>query len=197
MAKLFYEGYRREASLIGNPVSCFEMVKKCRDIGVNDIACLVDFGADAASVIGSLPHLDQLRQLSVSRFDPLGKRERDLVQAEIIGVAGPSSENLNGGDLPAWFFTPDWIESPVEAGEPRTAESLLFVHSGENPLQRGLIEACRAKSVNSIKLGNQNRRLGPNEWEVDVENKEATELCLSQLTRPDLICFTGAMGLGA
>jgi natural product biosynthesis luciferase-like monooxygenase protein len=197
MAELSYERYSREASLIGDPVSCFEMVKKCRDIGVNDIACLVDFGADASSVIASLPHLDQLRQLSVSRFGPLSKRERDLVHrpAEIIGVAGPSSENLNGGDLPAWFFTPDWIESPAEVTEPRTAESLLFVHSGENPLQRALIETCRTKSVNSIKLGNQNRRLGPNEWEVDVENKGATELCLSQLTRPDLICFTGAMGL--
>ena len=30
---------------------------------------------------------------------------------------------------------------------------------------------------------------------MDVENKGAIELCLSQLARPDLICFTGAMGL--
>ncbi len=62
VAELSYERYSREASLIGDPASCFEMVKKCQEIGVNDIACLIDFGADAASVIASLPHLDQLRQ---------------------------------------------------------------------------------------------------------------------------------------
>src|ERR1700734_145962 len=77
VAELSYERYSREASLIGDPASCFEMVKKCREAGVDDIACLIDFGADAASVMASLPHLDQLRQLAVNSLEPLNKREEE------------------------------------------------------------------------------------------------------------------------
>jgi natural product biosynthesis luciferase-like monooxygenase protein len=197
VAELSYERYSREASLIGDPSGCLEMVKKCRDIGVNDIACLIDFGADARSVIASLPHLDRLRQLAANRLEPLNKREEDRAQrpVETISVAARSSDNLNGGILSGRFFTPDWIECPGESAESRRAESLLFIHSAENPLQRALIETCRSSSANSIKLGNQNSRLGSNAWEVNVENQEAIELCLSQLARPDLICFTGGIGL--
>src|SRR5580704_10227609 len=175
------------------------MVKKCREAGVDDIACLIDFGADAASVMASLPHLDQLRQLAVNRLEPLNNREENLTQRplEFIGAAADSSANFHDDDLPGWFLAPDWTEDSLEDPAPRTAETLLFVHSGENRMLRAIQETSRAKSASSIKLGEQNRRLGPNEWEVDVEDKGAIELCLSQLTRPDLICFTGGIGLAS
>jgi hypothetical protein len=71
MAEFSYERYCREASLIGDPASCLGMVKMCRDIGVSEIACLVDFGADVPSVIASLPDLAQLRQLSLTNLKSL------------------------------------------------------------------------------------------------------------------------------
>jgi len=199
VAELSYERYSREASLIGDPSSCLEMVEKCHQIGVDEIACLLDFGADAPSVIASLPYLGQLRQITLSKLGQSKAERVELIQrpVETNGFSVQNSANLDGDKLPGWFFTPDWIEcpAPAESTQPRPVESLLFVYSGENPLKRVLTEISRARSVNSIKLGDQNRRLGPNEWEVEVENTTAIELCLSELTRPDLICFTGAIGL--
>jgi natural product biosynthesis luciferase-like monooxygenase protein len=202
VAELSYERYSREASLIGDPSSCLEMVKKCREIGVNDIACLLDFGADVPSVLDSLPYLSKLRQLSINTLERLSKaEEKDLIQrpVETNKLAAQNSADFAGGDLPGWFFTPDWIEcpAPAESTGLRPVQSLLFIHSGENPLKRVLSEASRARSVSSIKLGDQNRRLGPNEWEVEVENRAAIELCLSELAGPDLICFAGGIGLAS
>ncbi|HEX4202040.1 MAG TPA: MupA/Atu3671 family FMN-dependent luciferase-like monooxygenase, partial [Chthoniobacterales bacterium] len=63
MVEFSYERYCREASLIGDPPGCLAMVEKCREVGVDEIACLLDFGADPASVLKSLPYLEELRAL--------------------------------------------------------------------------------------------------------------------------------------
>src|SRR4029077_3070908 len=67
MAEFSYERYCREASLIGDPRGCFATVEKCREIGVDEIACLLDFGADPASVLESLWYLEELRALCLTK----------------------------------------------------------------------------------------------------------------------------------
>ena len=46
---------------MGAPDKCARLIDTLVDIGVNEIACLVDFGVDADSVLESLSRLDQLR----------------------------------------------------------------------------------------------------------------------------------------
>lgn len=62
-----FERYCRTAALFGTPASCLGMVQKLRRIGVDEIACLIDFGVDERKVIDGLLYLDQLRCLANSQ----------------------------------------------------------------------------------------------------------------------------------
>ncbi|MEM1366475.1 MAG: LLM class flavin-dependent oxidoreductase [Cyanobacteria bacterium P01_H01_bin.15] len=61
------EGFMKGRSLIGTPESCQPFIEEIRQAGVTEVACLIDFVQDYDAVMGSLPYLDQLRQLSVQR----------------------------------------------------------------------------------------------------------------------------------
>jgi natural product biosynthesis luciferase-like monooxygenase protein len=50
------------AGLIGTPDSCAATVERLRLLGVDEVACLIDFGVPAEQVLASLVHLDELRR---------------------------------------------------------------------------------------------------------------------------------------
>ncbi len=56
-----FERYFQTTALFGTPSSCLKMVNQLKEIGVDEIACLIDFGVDTDSVISNLEHLNQLR----------------------------------------------------------------------------------------------------------------------------------------
>jgi natural product biosynthesis luciferase-like monooxygenase protein len=64
LAEFAFQRYYRTASLIGTPTSCMKMIEKLKAIGVDEVACLIDFGVDVDSVLESLDHLVVLRELS-------------------------------------------------------------------------------------------------------------------------------------
>jgi natural product biosynthesis luciferase-like monooxygenase protein len=58
-----YERYvAAGAGLIGTPDSCAETLLRLRQMGVDEVACLIDFGVAADQVLASLAHLDELRR---------------------------------------------------------------------------------------------------------------------------------------
>ncbi len=59
-----FERYFATSGLFGTPESCQAIVESLKDIGVNEITCLIDFGVDEDSVLEGLRHLNRLRQLS-------------------------------------------------------------------------------------------------------------------------------------
>lgn len=56
-----FERYFNTHGLFGTPESCLDMVAALRDIGVDEVACLIDFGVDTEIVLENLVHLDRLR----------------------------------------------------------------------------------------------------------------------------------------
>ncbi|HET6664200.1 MAG TPA: LLM class flavin-dependent oxidoreductase, partial [Acidimicrobiales bacterium] len=56
--------YFESSGLFGTPESCQPMVDRLKGIGVNEIACLIDFGVATDTVLESLPHLEAVLQLS-------------------------------------------------------------------------------------------------------------------------------------
>lgn len=56
-----FERYFGGGALFGTPESCLEMVERMRGAGVDEIACLVDFGLDAGTVMAGLERLAELR----------------------------------------------------------------------------------------------------------------------------------------
>jgi alkanesulfonate monooxygenase SsuD/methylene tetrahydromethanopterin reductase-like flavin-dependent oxidoreductase (luciferase family) len=52
--------YFRSAGLFGPPERCVEIVDRYADIGIDEIACLIDYGPDIAATMGSLELLARL-----------------------------------------------------------------------------------------------------------------------------------------
>jgi natural product biosynthesis luciferase-like monooxygenase protein len=57
-----FERYYQKTALMGTPTSCAAMIEAVRDAGVDEIACLIDFGADPTAIVRSLDHLNELRR---------------------------------------------------------------------------------------------------------------------------------------
>jgi natural product biosynthesis luciferase-like monooxygenase protein len=58
-----FERYFQTSALFGTPASCLEKVERLKEIGVNEIASLIDFGVDRDSVMASLYSLKKLKNL--------------------------------------------------------------------------------------------------------------------------------------
>lgn len=63
-----FHRYYETNGLFGTPESCLAMVERLRDIGVDEIACLIDFGVAADTVLASLSSLDRLKERSKHIF---------------------------------------------------------------------------------------------------------------------------------
>ncbi len=59
-----FERYFHSGSLMGTPETCMAMIHRLKEVGVDEVGCLLDFGVDVGSVMSSLRHLDELRQLA-------------------------------------------------------------------------------------------------------------------------------------
>ena len=55
-----FERYYRTSGLFGTPETAKEIVRKVASIGVDEIACLIDFGIDTDLVLKNLPHIKTL-----------------------------------------------------------------------------------------------------------------------------------------
>jgi natural product biosynthesis luciferase-like monooxygenase protein len=58
-----FERYAVISALFGTPEECASRVRAFEKMGVDEVACLMDFGVDEASVLGSLKELDGMRRL--------------------------------------------------------------------------------------------------------------------------------------
>jgi acyl carrier protein len=59
-----FDRYWRGSALIGSPARCMALVDALRAQGVDEIACLIDFGVGAEEVLAHLPDLHRLMQLA-------------------------------------------------------------------------------------------------------------------------------------
>jgi acyl-CoA synthetase (AMP-forming)/AMP-acid ligase II/precorrin-6B methylase 2/acyl carrier protein len=59
-----FERYYASAGLFGTPEGCLATVDRLREMGVDEIACLIDFGVDTDTVLANLASLDELRRMS-------------------------------------------------------------------------------------------------------------------------------------
>jgi phthiocerol/phenolphthiocerol synthesis type-I polyketide synthase D len=52
-----YERFAQTRGLIGTPESCMALVESLQKIGVDEVACLLDFGPSVSLILENLPHL--------------------------------------------------------------------------------------------------------------------------------------------
>lgn len=58
-----FEHYFEQNSLLGTPEKCISVIEKVSAAGVNDLACLVDFGLDHETTMEGLRHLAEVRRI--------------------------------------------------------------------------------------------------------------------------------------
>ncbi|QGZ37684.1 natural product biosynthesis luciferase-like monooxygenase protein [Pseudoduganella flava] len=68
-----FNRYFATGALFGTPESCQPLLRDVHALGVDEIACLIDFGVDAGKVTASLTHLDALRRLAQAPRAPAGQ----------------------------------------------------------------------------------------------------------------------------
>src|SRR5689334_4603228 len=56
--------YFENSGLFGPPEHCRKTIESMRDLGVDEIACLIDFGIDTESVLESLKYLREVKEQS-------------------------------------------------------------------------------------------------------------------------------------
>ena len=66
-----FERYWRSSALIGTPEQCLAMIERLRLAGVDEIACLIDFGVETDEVLAHLENLRALMEAS-QRTVPVG-----------------------------------------------------------------------------------------------------------------------------
>jgi len=57
-----FEHYFETNTLMGTPAKCSGLIEQLLAAGVDDVACLVDFGVEADAVLGGLQYLNELRE---------------------------------------------------------------------------------------------------------------------------------------
>jgi natural product biosynthesis luciferase-like monooxygenase protein len=76
-----FSRYYGTSALFGTPRRCLALVGKLKDAGVDEIACLIDFGVDADAV---LTHLADLKQLMVAAQDARPAERRVSIAEEMV-----------------------------------------------------------------------------------------------------------------
>jgi natural product biosynthesis luciferase-like monooxygenase protein len=97
-----FERYTRSAALFGSPRECRDMLDRAAAAGVDEIACLIDFGVDEARVLEALEHLDAMRPTRPGKAVTVPADAPANVQAataEPIAIVGMSARFPGAADL--------------------------------------------------------------------------------------------------
>ncbi|TYT71214.1 type I polyketide synthase [Microcystis aeruginosa] len=65
-----YKRYTETSALIGTPETCRQIIDHLQSIGVDEVACFIDFGIDEQTVLANLPHLQSLKDLYQPHLPP-------------------------------------------------------------------------------------------------------------------------------
>jgi natural product biosynthesis luciferase-like monooxygenase protein len=88
-----FERYYKTSGLFGTPASCLPMVRQMEQIGINEVACLIDFGIGEDTVLDGLVHLDRLRELAAGSEAPAQEKAVPAPPAAVdLGSLSPGQK---------------------------------------------------------------------------------------------------------
>jgi natural product biosynthesis luciferase-like monooxygenase protein/amino acid adenylation domain-containing protein/HAD superfamily phosphatase (TIGR01681 family) len=85
-----FERYYQTASLIGTPDQCLRMIQRLSEIGVDEVACLIDFGVEVDSVLEGLSALNEVKERSARAVDLEPRTFRQFLKARLPDYMVPS-----------------------------------------------------------------------------------------------------------
>ena len=91
-----YERFAASRGLIGTPESCAPLVERLEAIGVDELACLLDFGPHVDLILENLPHLNRLKEQHESTAVATGLRPSALKDFDRQEVLARCTDELTG-----------------------------------------------------------------------------------------------------
>lgn len=110
-----FDRYFEDSGLFGTPESCMEMVNKLKARGIDEIACLLDFGVPTQRIMESLPQLKKLRDLA---NEHAGKTDDEMQDYSVAA-------QIRRHDVTHMQFTPSMGRMMLMHDESRAALSTV------------------------------------------------------------------------
>lgn len=83
LVEIAYRKFTKENTLIGSPASCQKMLHSVRNIGVTEVACLVDFGVESEKVLKGLENIAEAKKLYHAHVDLIKSLNIDNQKTEL------------------------------------------------------------------------------------------------------------------
>ncbi|NDJ18580.1 MupA/Atu3671 family FMN-dependent luciferase-like monooxygenase [Myxacorys almedinensis] len=83
LANLVFEKFAASRSLIGTPESCLPLIQQLEQLGVDEVACLLDFGLAANQILDHLPPLSRLKEVCTGADSDLRNGSSDRPSIEL------------------------------------------------------------------------------------------------------------------
>jgi natural product biosynthesis luciferase-like monooxygenase protein/amino acid adenylation domain-containing protein len=114
-----YQRYCADRALIGTPDDAEPIVRRLAGLGVDEIACFVDFGLPPGRITAGLPQLDRLRARFTDQPDDQAEPDEDAQPAALdIRDASPTEQQI-------------WYAEQAFPGRPNYNESLVVALEGD------------------------------------------------------------------
>ncbi len=143
-----FERYYATSGMFGTEATCARTVDRLKGVGVDDIACLIDFGVETETVLKHLKHLSRVRSLTARELKP----RTDTSLASLI--AKHQVTHLQCTPSLAQLL----VESTLERDALRTLQALCV---GGEALAPGL-----AAELQRVVAGDVHNMYGPTETTV-------------------------------
>lgn len=184
LVDLLFDRFYARRALFGTVDACAELVRALGKVGVNEIACLLDFGAKTDDVLASLPYLNALR----SRF--AGEEESPLVAVEV----NSAEEKMTAGRAPATdvadvLHRVYWQEdstADVLADGDLSGDWLILDEAGPDSLGRavGRRLAAGGGRVRYAEIGRETECLASDRWQVNPSDPLGFDAVLAREGEP-------------
>ncbi|MBG1267392.1 non-ribosomal peptide synthetase/type I polyketide synthase [Nostoc sp. WHI] len=130
-----FERYFHTSALFGTPSTCLDMVKRLYEIGVDEIACLIDFGINGNTVLASLDSLNNLRQLVNGVDEPGAKETIESYNQPKADVVKQTNNVIINNSLPVPSIETS-LEIPSRQNELQVPQGSLLQWLGEVIVQQ-------------------------------------------------------------
>lgn len=135
LVEFSFNRYFATCGMLGTPETCRTILGKLQTIGIDEVACLIDFGVDTESTLAALEHLDRVRS------DWQANNAVDIAAAPVVAARRTVSivEQMQQHRITHLQCTPSFARMLVGTPETLTAlKSLQKLMVGGEALPTGL-----------------------------------------------------------
>lgn len=184
LADLLFDRFYVSRALFGTVDACAELVRALGNAGVNEIACLLDFGAKTDDVLASLPYLNALRaRFAGEEESPLGAAEVNPV--EVKATAGKTPATDVADVLHRVHWQEDSTADVLTDGD-LSGDWLILDEAGPDSLGHAVGQRLVAGGgrVRYAEIGRKTECLGSDRWQVNPSDPRAFDAVLAREGEP-------------